>query len=69
MNRWQRANDRYRRIKESFTTWRVRDGEIQPVDTNAKDFSTFPPAPEGVQVADEGGFDSRWCAKNAALSP
>jgi hypothetical protein len=55
-----------------LTTWRVRDGEghvIESVDKNAQGMSTFPAAPGGVSVRDEGGFDSRWCAKNAALSP
>ena len=55
-----------------LTTWRVRDGDglvIQSVDRNAREFSSFPPATDGVTVTVMGGFDSRWCAKNAALSP
>jgi hypothetical protein len=54
-------------------TWRVRDGGgdlvIESVDRNARELSSFPAATDGVDVATEGGFDSRWCAKNAALSP
>ena len=51
-------------------TWRVRDDrglEIESVDRNAKELSVFDAAPVGVEG--EGGHDSRWCAKNAALSP
>jgi hypothetical protein len=42
---------------------------IQSVDRFARDYSTFPHAPADVTVDAEGVFDSRWCAKNAALSP
>lgn len=55
-----------------MATWRVRDdGDlvIESVDRTAEDISTFAPAPEDVTVESEGGFDSRWCSKNAALSP
>jgi hypothetical protein len=55
-----------------IVTWRVSDTTplvIESVDRNAREFSTFPAAPKSVGVATKGGFDSRWCAKNAALSP
>jgi hypothetical protein len=55
-----------------ITTWRVSTAPplvIQSVDRFARDYSTFPPAPPDVKVAAPGVFDSRWCAKNAALSP
>ena len=55
-----------------LATWRVRDDVglvIQSIDKNAEEASSFPHAPDGVKVADEGGFDSRWCAKDAALNP
>lgn len=55
-----------------MATWRVRDNgglDIESVDRNAKELSTFPHAPDGVGVDAKGGYDSRWCAKNAALSP
>ena len=55
-----------------LTTWRVRDEGglvVQSIDRNAREFSAFPAAPDGVKISEVGGFDSRWCAKNAALSP
>lgn len=55
-----------------MATWRVRDDGrlvIESIDRNAKELSTFPHAPDGVGVDAKGGYDSRWCAKNAALSP
>ena len=55
-----------------ITTWRVSTADpivIESVDRNAREFSNFPRVPAGVKVANLGGFDSRWCAKNAALSP
>ena len=55
-----------------LTTWRVRDDGglvIESIDRNAREFSTFPAAPSSVKVSAAGGYDSRWCAKNAALSP
>lgn len=55
-----------------LTTWRVSTAEpmvIESVDRNAREFSAFPHAPASVKVESPGGFDSRWCAKNAALSP
>jgi len=52
-------------------TWRVRevDGalQVQSVDRYARELSSFPAAPVGVSAP--GAHDSRWCAKNAALSP
>lgn len=64
-------------VPKGFTgeiaTWRVRKdgGEliVQSVDRNARDYTSLPHAPSNVSVRDIGGFDSRWCAKNAALSP
>ena len=64
-------------VPKGFTgelaTWRARlDGGrlvVQSVDRNARDYSSLPHAPSSVSVRDTGGFDSRWCAKNAALSP
>jgi hypothetical protein len=64
-------------VPKGFTgeiaTWRARvDGGqlvVQSVDRNAHEYSSLPHAPDGVSVRDTGGFDSRWCAKNAALSP
>ena len=54
-------------------TWRVRDVdgvlEVQSVDRFARELSSFPPFPDGVDIGATGGHDSRWCAKNAALSP
>jgi hypothetical protein len=54
-------------------TWRVRDVdgvlEVQSVDRFARDLSTFAAAPDGIDIGTAGGHDSRWCAKNAALSP
>jgi hypothetical protein len=56
-----------------LATWRARiDGGqpvVQSVDRNAREYTSLPHAPSGVSVRDTGGFDSRWCAKNAALSP
>jgi hypothetical protein len=64
-------------VPKGFTgeiaTWRARvDGGqliVQSVDRNARDYTSLPHAPSSVSVRDTGGFDSRWCAKNAALSP
>lgn len=64
-------------VPKGFTgeiaTWRARnDGGrlvVESVDRNAREYSSLPHAPDGVSVRDTGGFDSRWCAKNAALSP
>ena len=54
-------------------TWRVRDAggvlEIQSVDRFARELSSFDASPSGVDVGATGAHDSRWCAKNAALSP
>jgi len=56
-----------------IATWRVRtDGGhvvIESVDRNARAYTSLPHAPKDVSVRDLGGYDSRWCAKNAALSP
>lgn len=64
-------------VPKGFTgeiaTWRARtDGGrlvVESVDRNARDYSSLRHAPSSVSVRDTGGFDSRWCAKNAALSP
>jgi len=52
-------------------TWRVREVgsalTIESVDRFARELSTFPAS--SVDVSATGAHDSRWCAKNAALSP
>lgn len=56
-----------------IASWRVRtDGGrivVESIDRNARAYTSLPHAPSTVSVRDTGGYDSRWCAKNAALSP
>lgn len=56
-----------------IATWRVRTNGsevvVESVDRNARAYTSLPHAPTDVSVRDLGGYDSRWCAKNAALSP